>query len=123
MPRKPNEREFKLIVPLTEQKKMEEIATEMTKNFGGVTIIPFTRGFWLDSEGKAVYDDSVIMLSSRDIKRGQDHLNIFKKDWEFMQNLASKIAKELEQDTVFTQQDIIKDVELVKPYRRMKEVF
>jgi len=123
MSRTANERVFKIIVPITEQSRIEDISGKMTNRFGGATILPLTRGFWL-SNGKPVYDDSVMIFSARDIKEGQDHIRIFREDWDFMKNIAGEVGRDLKQEAVYVEQDIIREVEFVPPapYKKMEEV-
>jgi hypothetical protein len=113
--RTPNERVFKIIIPKTDKEEMEEIADEMTKKFGGVTILPFTLGYWKDETGKVFYDENYIIQSARTISQGQDHLKIFGNDWNFMRELADKAGSMFNQKSVMIEQDIIRGAEFVKP--------
>ena len=113
--RTPNERVFKIVIPKTNQEDMEEVADEMVRQFGGVTIFPFTIGYWKDPQGNTIYDNNYIITSARTIQRGQDHLKIFGADWNFMHDLASKSASQFGQQEVMIEQDIIRGAEFVKP--------
>jgi len=113
--RKPNERVFKIIIPKTNQEDMEEVADEMTKRFGGVTIFPFTVGYWRDPTGKVIYDNNYLIESVRTVERGKDHIAVYNADWNFMRNLADKAGSIFDQQSVMIEQDIIKGAEFIKP--------
>jgi hypothetical protein len=114
--RKPNERVFKIIIPKTgDREDMEDVADEMTKRFGGVTIFPFTIGYWRDPTGKVVYDDNYIIESVRTVREGEDHIATYNADWKFMHNLADIAGSKFNQQEVMIEQDIIRGAEFVKP--------
>jgi hypothetical protein len=55
-------------------------------------------------------------LSARTVSAGEDHLKIFKNDWNFMRDLAKETATKFDQQEVMIEQDIIRGAEFVKPY-------
>jgi hypothetical protein len=113
----PNERTFKIIIPISKREEMEKVADKMVSHFEGVTIFPMIRGYWKNPKTKqAVYDDNFLLVSARDVRAGQDHRLIFKTDWEFMHDLAKETATKLDQKSVMIEQDIIRDVDFVEPY-------
>jgi hypothetical protein len=115
--RSPNERVFKIIVPIGKREQMEGVADKMVKNFRGVTIFPMIRGYWRNPEtGQPVYDDNFLLMSARTVNAGQDHLKIFGNDWNFMRDLAKETATKFDQQEVMIEQDIIRGAEFVKPY-------
>lgn len=118
---KPNERVFKIIVPIWKQEVIEGIAKRMSHRFGGVTIIPMTRGFWT-KDGRNIYDDSVLMFSARDIKHGDDHRMIFANDWRFMEGLAGDVGRIMGQDAVYIEQDIARDVAFIPKTSGAKKI-
>lgn len=114
--RKPNERVFKIIIPKTgDREDMEDVADDMTKRFGGVTIFPFTIGYWKDPTGKVIYDDNYLIESVRTVQRGQDHIAVYNADWNFMRNLADRAGSIFSQQQILVEQDIIRGAEFVKP--------
>lgn len=113
--RKPNERVFKIIIPKTDREDMEEVADKMTQRFGGVTIFPFTIGYWRDPTGKVIYDDNYLIQSVRTVERGQDHIAVYNADWGFMRDLADRAGSIFDQQSVMIEQDIIRGAEFIKP--------
>lgn len=113
--RKPNERVFKIIIPKTDREDMEEVADKMTQRFGGVTIFPFTIGYWRDPTGKVIYDDNYLIQSVRTVQRGQDHIAVYNADWGFMRDLADRAGSIFDQQSVMIEQDIIRGAEFIRP--------
>jgi len=113
-----NERDFKIIVPVSSQGNINNIATSMSKHFGGVSVIPHIRGQWLDDKNKLVTDENMLMFSSRDSKDVKDYKGQLKKDRKFMKDLAKAIAKKLKQDSVWIEEDIVKDIIFVNNPKR-----
>jgi len=119
--KKANERSYSIIIPMTKQKIVEDVADAMTKHFGGVTIFPSVRGYWR-RKGQSVYDENIMLFSARDLKKGQSPVAIFQNDWRFMRELAKEIARKTGQESIYIEQDIIRDVEFVsrKKLKRME---
>jgi len=117
------EREFKLVVPKFDNdghristEKLKEIALEMSKHFGGVSVFPKVLGCWEGKEGLEC-EENALLVSARDSSDEKQ----FKDDMEFMKNLAKKVGNELGQEAVMLSEDIIKDVSFIAGLRK-KEV-
>jgi hypothetical protein len=107
---KPAEEEFRMMIPRRESAK-EEAVREMSKRFGGVTVFP-VYGAWINKKGKTVYDKNFMLFSSRDLHGFKK--SIIPKDKRFMEDLARKLGAETKQEAIWLEEDIIKDIELVK---------
>jgi len=118
-----NERDFKIILPVASQGMIDHAAVRMSNHFGGVTMQPLIRGLWLDQKSKLVKDDNVLLFSSRDLDDKKDKRKTLDSDRKFMKSLASEYAKRLKQDSIWIEEDIVKDVQFVKPTkRRLKRI-
>jgi len=113
-----NESEFRIIVP-RQKKVINEVAKRMTKRFGGVSSIPRVRGYW-SQKGRTVYDKNALLFSARDLNKVKNKEKVLSQDRRFMKELAEWVSKEAKQDAVWIEEDIIRDVSLVKS--RLKEV-
>lgn len=105
------ESEFRLMIPRRKQAK-EEAVRAMSKRFGGVTVFPVL-GAWINPRGKTVYDKNYMLFSTRDLE-GLKNGSILKKDKKFLEALGRKLGIETGQEQIWIEEDIIKDVELLK---------
>jgi len=117
-----NERDFKIILPVAEQGVIDKAAVNMSKHFGGVTMQPLIRGMWLDSRGKLIKDDNVLLFSSRDLNGLKDKKEVLKKDRKFMKQLADEFGKRLKQDAIWIEEDIVRDVQFIEPKKNLKKI-
>lgn len=111
---KPEERDFKIILPVAEQQLIDDASMKMSKRFGGVTMLPILRGIWIDKKGKMVKDDNVMLFSSRDLDNISNPEKMLEQDRVFMDNLAKEFGRKLKQDEIWTEEDIV-NIEMVKP--------
>ena len=101
--RKIDDIEFGIILPKYDNsgrkidpKFHEEIAEEMSKNFGGVTVIPTILGCWVGENGKLQCEENVLMFSIRDtesIEKGKNINEVINEDRKFMWELGKKAGK------------------------------
>lgn len=120
-----NERDFKIIIPITKQELIDYTARKMSEHFGGVTIFPIVRGYWWDKErGEMVKDDNILLFSSRDLDDVKSPYYRLELDREFMKELAEDIRKKTEQKSIWIEEDIIRDVHFIeaKSKERLGEV-
>lgn len=107
---------------------IKDYIMETIKHFGGVTIIPEVIGCWYSEEKKDyVCDVSMIMIAARDREYAEGNWEeVVKKDREFVENLAKRIADDLGQEAVFVEEDTV-DVKFVegedKPAKFKKRVW
>lgn len=113
-----NERDFKIILPVAQQGVIDRAAVKMSKQFGGVTMHPLIRGLWLDSKGKLVKDDNVMLFSSRDLQNVPNKQRVLTADRKFMKQLADEFGHKLKQDAVWIEEDIVKDIRFIEPQRQ-----
>lgn len=107
------DREFKIILPVSAQEITNEVSAKMSKRFGGVTMFPLLRGAWLKS-GKLVKDDVVMLSSSRDLDKVKNPMKVLDADRKFVNNLAVQYGRKLHQDSVWTEEDLLDDTNVVK---------
>ena len=86
----------------------------MSRHFGGVTVYPSVVGCYLPQGSNKLHcEENVLLESDRDIPPEERPVadKIFSEDKSFMDSLADKAGKEFGQDSIFVDEDIIKDVE------------
>lgn len=115
-----NERDFKIILPVAQQGVIDRAAIKMSKQFGGVTMQPLVRGLWLDDKGKLVKDDNVMLFSSRDLSGVPKKQKQLTKDRKFMKELAHEFGKQLKQDAVWIEEDIVRDIRFIEPQQQRR---
>ena len=111
---KPEERDFKIILPVAEQTIVDEASKKMSKRFGGVTMLPIVRGIWVDKTGKLIKDDNIMLFSSRDLDKVSNPERMLEQDRVFMDGLAREFGRKLKQDEIWTEEDMV-NIEMVKP--------
>lgn len=111
---KPEERDFKIMLPVAQQQLIDDASVKMSKRFGGVTVLPIVRGEWVDKKGKLVKDDNVMLFSSRDLDNVSNPERMLEQDRVFMDNLAHEFGRKLKQDEIWTEEDMV-NIEMVKP--------
>ncbi len=116
------ERDFKIIIPITSQKNIKSVAKRMSKRFGGVTMHPLVRGYWVDAKGKLVFDDNILLFSSRDLQGVVKKKALLKKDRKFMENLAQSIGRKTRQEAIWIEEDLVKDIRFISPKKLRKVV-
>jgi len=117
--RKPDDREFGIVVPKYDnsQRKIKvdlikKVATEMSKHFGGATILPTVLGAWVDDNGNLQVEENVLITSMRDVESPED-IEKVKEDEQFMKKLAQMVGDEFGQAYVMITDDI-KEVDFVE---------
>ncbi len=115
------ERDFKIIIPITNQKNIKSVAKKMSRRFGGVTMHPMVRGYWVDKKGKLVFDDNILLFSSRDLSGVARKKELLKQDRKFMEKLAQNIGAKTRQEAIWIEEDLVKDIRFIAP-RRLRRV-
>jgi len=103
-----NDREFRLIIPKYDNdlhkiktEEVKEIAKEMSKHFGGVTVYPSVLGCWKDTEtGKLQCEENIVITATRDSENTKNYEEQLKKDREKMEKLAEIYGKRFGQKSV-----------------------
>jgi len=114
------ERSYRMVLPKfdndghrIDNSRLEPYAVEMSRHFGGVTVYPTVVGCYVPKDGELHCEENALLESARDIPQ-EDRPRadeIFKRDKEFMRRLADRAGREFGQESVFVEEDIIKDVE------------
>lgn len=83
----------KIYVPTENEKIIRDLAKTFSKIFGGCTIIPNCKGFWINSENLLVEDKiTIIEAYSNELTKTQIEL--------YLTQIASYIKTKLKQDCV-----------------------
>jgi hypothetical protein len=85
-----NDRDYKLILPKYSNNG-EHFAKRMTKQFGGVTILPSVLGCFAGKEG-LICEENVVLSSSRDSESTPNFGDQTKKDESFMGDMMAHSA-------------------------------
>jgi len=115
-----NDREYKIIIPKFDNsgrkikaEEIEKIAVEMSKHFGGTTIIPSVLGCWVDRVGELICEENIVISSLRDSESSVDWEAQKQKDENFIVNMANRIGIELGQDSILVSEDKV-EVDFVR---------
>jgi len=111
------EREFKIILPKHDRgghrlstEVIKDYADKMTEHFGGVTVIPSVLGCYeSEKTGRVECEENTIMMSARD----SSDESVIEKDVKFMNDLAKNAGEIFGQESIFIEEDIVKDVSFV----------
>jgi len=85
----------KIYVPSKENEILEDLAKRVSEWFGGCTLVPNCKGFWLNDSKELVKDEITIIeayFNERELTKGKAQL--------FLVNLASFIKRRLKQTCV-----------------------
>lgn len=106
---KPFESEFRIIIP-RRKNVLKIVETSLSKRFGGTTTFP-VKGAWIH-KGNLVYDNNYLIFTTRDLNGKSP--KILEQDRKFLNELAKKIAVNTGEKVIWTEEDIIRDVNMVK---------
>ena len=85
----------KIYVPTENEKILRDLAERFSKYFGGCTIIPNCKGFWINGENKLIEDKITIIESYFENSAiTEDQAKVF------LVNTADFIKRRLKQDSV-----------------------
>jgi hypothetical protein len=115
-------RDFKLVVPISSQKILRDTEKKMAEHFGGVSVYPIVRGFWVDTKSKShkMYeDDNLVMVSTKEYK-GEHPILEHQKDEHFMDELAQDVGRKTKQKEIFEEEELVGRVKfiVIHPKRR-----
>jgi len=94
----------------------------MAEHFGGVSVYPIVRGFWVDTKSKShkMYeDDNLVMVSTKEYK-GEHPILEHQKDEHFMDELAQDVGRKTKQKEIFEEEELVGRVKyiVIHPKRR-----
>lgn len=112
--KKPLDREFRMIIPVTTKADLNKIADKMNRHFGGITVLPRVEGYWTDAKGKVYFDKNMLLFATRDLDVVKNHEDVLIKDRAFMLELAVFAGKLTNQKGIWLEEDLIQDVQIVK---------
>jgi hypothetical protein len=118
-------RDFKIVVPIASQRILRDTEKKMAEHFGGVSVYPIVRGFWVDTKSKAhrMYEDeNLVMVSTKEYK-GQHPILEHQKDERFMDILAEDVRRKTHQKSIFEEEGLVGRVKFIeaRPKRKMLE--
>lgn len=117
-------RDFKIVVPIASQRILRDIEKKMAQHFGGVSVYPIVRGFWVDTKSKAhrMYEDeNLVMVSTKEYK-GEHPIIEHQKDDRFMDALAEDVRRKTHQQSVFEEEELVGRVKFVEALPRKKKI-
>jgi len=100
-------RDFKLVVPIASQKILRDTEKKMIQHFGGVSVFPIVKGFWVDQKTHKMYEDDNLVMSSTKSYEGEHPIVEHQKDWKFMSDLAQEVGRKTHQKTMFLEEDLV----------------
>ena len=106
-------RDFKIIVPIASQKILHDTENKMTHHFGGVSVFPIIRGYWLNKKHKLFEDENILMVSSKKYS-GKHQIMEHNKDERFMDKLAQDIGQKTHQEAILVEEELIGRIKFVK---------
>ncbi len=125
------EREFRMILPKRDNlghpinvQLLQGIVQEVADHFGGVTVLPVTLGCFDPGGGRPLECEEGLMV---DVTRFQDQEGrpaspgLIQQDQAWMADLASRVAVQLGQQSVFEQQELDTRTDY-RPGRRLAEL-
>lgn len=115
-------RDFKIVVPIASQRILRDAEKKMAEHFGGVSVYPIVRGFWVDTKSKAhrMYEDeNLVMVSTKEYK-GQHPILEHQKDERFMDALAEDVRRKTHQKSIFEEEGLVGRVKFIEAHPRRK---
>jgi hypothetical protein len=100
-------RDFKLVVPIASQKILRDTERKMIQHFGGVSVFPIVKGFWVDQKTHKMYEDDNLVMSSTKSYEGEHPIVEHQKDWKFMSDLAQEVGRKTHQKSMFLEEDLV----------------